>query len=115
MSASIGIALSADGTETADAILANADIAMYRAKDNGRSRYELFDEAMQQWVTTQVALETALRQAVPRDELRLFCQPFIAADTGHDPRLRSAGALGTPGLRSRRARRVHLRPPRRPG
>jgi diguanylate cyclase (GGDEF)-like protein/PAS domain S-box-containing protein len=82
VSASIGIALSADGIVSADAILANADIAMYRAKDNGRSRYELFDETMQQWITTQVALETALRQALARDELRLFCQPFIEADTG---------------------------------
>ena len=82
VSASIGMALSADGTEPADVILSNADIAMYRAKGNGRSRYELFDEAMQMWVTTQVALEAALRHAVPRDELRLFCQPFIAADTG---------------------------------
>jgi diguanylate cyclase (GGDEF)-like protein/PAS domain S-box-containing protein len=82
VSASIGMALSAEGTEDADVILANADIAMYRAKGNGRSRYELFDEAMQMWVTSQVALEAALRFAVPRDELRLFCQPFIAADTG---------------------------------
>jgi diguanylate cyclase (GGDEF)-like protein/PAS domain S-box-containing protein len=82
VSASIGMALSADGTEPADVILSNADIAMYRAKGNGRSRYELFDEAMQLWVTTQVALEAALRQAVPRDELRLFCQPFIAAESG---------------------------------
>ena len=82
VSASIGMALSADGTEPADVILSNADIAMYRAKGNGRSRYELFDEAMQLWVTTQVALEAALREAVPRNELRLFCQPFIAADTG---------------------------------
>ena len=82
VSASIGIALSADGNETADAILSNADIAMYRAKDNGRSRYELFDETMQQWITTQVALEASLRQALARDELRLFCQPFVAAETG---------------------------------
>jgi diguanylate cyclase (GGDEF)-like protein/PAS domain S-box-containing protein len=82
LSASIGLALSADGIVTADVILGNADIAMYRAKENGRSRYELFDEAMQRWVTTQVALEAALRQAVPRDELRLFYQPIIAADTG---------------------------------
>jgi diguanylate cyclase (GGDEF)-like protein/PAS domain S-box-containing protein len=82
VSASIGIAFSADGTVAADAIVANADIAMYRAKENGRSRYELFDETMQQWVTTQVALEAALRQAVQRNELRLFYQPIIAADTG---------------------------------
>jgi EAL domain-containing protein (putative c-di-GMP-specific phosphodiesterase class I) len=76
------MALSADGTEPAEVILSNADIAMYRAKGNGRSRYELFDEAMQMWVTTQVALEEALRSAVPNNELRLFCQPFVAADTG---------------------------------
>ncbi len=82
VSASIGIALSGAGTETADAILANADIAMYRAKRNGRSCYALFDETMQRWVTTQAALETALRQALRRNELRLFCQPFIAADSG---------------------------------
>jgi diguanylate cyclase (GGDEF)-like protein/PAS domain S-box-containing protein len=82
VSASIGMALSADGTEAADVILSNADIAMYRAKSNGRSRYELFDAAMQLWVTTQVSLEAALREALPRNELRLFCQPFVAADTG---------------------------------
>jgi diguanylate cyclase (GGDEF)-like protein/PAS domain S-box-containing protein len=82
VSASIGMALSADGNEPAEVILSNADIAMYRAKGNGRGRYELFDEAMQMWVTTQIALEAALREAVPRNELRLFCQPFIAADTG---------------------------------
>jgi diguanylate cyclase (GGDEF)-like protein/PAS domain S-box-containing protein len=82
VSASIGIALSVDGSETTDAILANADIAMYRAKDNGRSRCELFDETMQQWVTTRIALETALRQALARHELRLYCQPFVEAETG---------------------------------
>jgi diguanylate cyclase (GGDEF)-like protein/PAS domain S-box-containing protein len=82
VSASIGIALCSDGTDTADAILANADIAMYRAKDNGRACYELFDEAMQLWVTTQVALEADLRQAVSRHELKLLYQPFIEAETG---------------------------------
>ncbi len=82
VSASIGIALCEDGNETADGILANADIAMYRAKDNGRNCYELFDEAMQQWVTAQVALEADLRQAVIRHELRLVFQPFIEADNG---------------------------------
>jgi diguanylate cyclase (GGDEF)-like protein/PAS domain S-box-containing protein len=79
---SIGIALSADGTGTADAILANADTAMYRAKDNGRNCYQLFDETMQQWVSAQVALETALRHAVPRNELRLYAEPVVEADSG---------------------------------
>jgi diguanylate cyclase (GGDEF)-like protein/PAS domain S-box-containing protein len=82
LTASIGIALSADGTETADALLAKADTAMYRAKDNGRNRYELFDAAMQQWVTTQITLETALRHAVARDELRLHYQSITSSETG---------------------------------
>jgi diguanylate cyclase (GGDEF)-like protein/PAS domain S-box-containing protein len=82
VSASVGIALSADGAETADALLAKADTAMYRAKDNGRNRYELFDAAMQEWVTTQITLETALRHAVVREELRLHYQPIISSETG---------------------------------
>ncbi|MGH9918006.1 MAG: putative bifunctional diguanylate cyclase/phosphodiesterase, partial [Nitrososphaerales archaeon] len=80
--ASVGIAFSGDGTESADTIFTNADIAMYRAKEKGRNRYELFDETMQQWVVTQIALETALRQAMPRNELRLFCQPVVETSRG---------------------------------
>ena len=80
--ASIGIALSTSGTETAEEILANADIAMYRAKSNGRNCYQLFDKTMQEWVTDQAALETALRQAVPRNELVLYAQPIVEADSG---------------------------------
>jgi diguanylate cyclase (GGDEF)-like protein/PAS domain S-box-containing protein len=82
VSASVGIALCSNAGETPDAILANADIAMYRAKNNGRSCYELFDAAMQQWVTSQAELESALRQAVARNELRLFFQPIVASDSG---------------------------------
>ena len=79
VSASIGIALCADGSARVDTLVANADIAMYRAKGHGRDCYELFDEAMQEWVTTQLALEIGLRQAVVRDELRLVYQPIIDA------------------------------------
>jgi diguanylate cyclase (GGDEF)-like protein/PAS domain S-box-containing protein len=82
LSASIGIALSTDGAETAEAILANADIAMYRAKNNGRNCFQLFDQTMQDWVIEQASLEAALRQAVPRGELVLYGQPFVEAATG---------------------------------
>ncbi len=80
--ASIGIALSRDGSGTAEPILANADIAMYRAKKNGRARYELFDETMQRWVTDQAALDLALRQALPRDEFEVLYQPIVDSGTG---------------------------------
>jgi diguanylate cyclase (GGDEF)-like protein/PAS domain S-box-containing protein len=98
VSASIGIALCVDASETPDAILANADIAMYRAKNNGRSCYELFDAAMQQWVTSQSELEAALRQAVPRNELRLFFQPIVASDSGTIRGFEALVRWGRPGV-----------------
>ncbi|HVJ97572.1 MAG TPA: EAL domain-containing protein [Acidimicrobiia bacterium] len=79
--ASIGIALSAGGQDDADALIANADIAMYRAKQNGRDRYELFDEAMQTWVTKQNALEHDLRRALARNEMHLEYQPIVTAES----------------------------------
>ncbi len=80
--ASIGVVLSNDDLTTADSILSNADIAMYRAKDNGRNRIELFDTTMQEWVTNQNALEADLRLALPGDELRVFYQPTVTAESG---------------------------------
>ncbi len=81
LGASIGIALSTDGHGDAEALIANADIAMYRAKKNGRDRYEMFDEAMQRWITDQVTLEAALREAVPRNELQVLYQPIVDSET----------------------------------
>jgi EAL domain-containing protein (putative c-di-GMP-specific phosphodiesterase class I) len=53
---------------------------MNRAKSNGRNCYEIFDDAMQKWLTNQIALENALRHAVARDELRLVYQPIVDSD-----------------------------------
>ena len=80
VSASIGIALSADGIEPAERMLANADTALYRAKSNGRNCYQLFDETMQSWVAHLAALEGALRQALPNGELVLHYQPIVEAE-----------------------------------
>jgi len=81
MSASIGIALSSDGDKTAEAILQDADTAMYRAKDAGRSRFEFFDDTMQREIATRMELEASLRQAVARQELRVHYQPIVATDS----------------------------------
>jgi diguanylate cyclase (GGDEF)-like protein/PAS domain S-box-containing protein len=82
ISASVGIALSSDPNVDADAMVTHADIAMYRAKQGGRGRYELFDEAMQHWLTNQRALEADLRVATARNELRLLFQPIVESATG---------------------------------
>ncbi|HEX7299048.1 MAG TPA: EAL domain-containing protein [Solirubrobacteraceae bacterium] len=75
--ASVGIALSRDGFETAEDLIRDADAAMYRAKERGHA-FELFDEAMRQDVRDRLALEAALRRGIDRGELRLHCQPLVS-------------------------------------
>ena len=76
LSASIGIA-HAHGTETAEDILRNADLAMYSAKANGKSRYEHFTHAMHIKSVGRMDLANQLRQALDRDEFRLMFQPVL--------------------------------------
>jgi diguanylate cyclase (GGDEF)-like protein/PAS domain S-box-containing protein len=74
---SIGIAL-AQGGEIADELIRDADAAMYRAKDRGRARYELFDEVMRERAIARLRVENDLRRALERDELRLEYQPIVS-------------------------------------
>ncbi len=80
--ASIGIALSATGYERPDDILRDADTAMYRAKENGKARYELFDTGMHAKAVSRLRLESDLRQALEQEEFCVFYQPIIALDNG---------------------------------
>lgn len=82
MSASMGIVLSTTGYEHPEDILRDADTAMYRAKENGRSRYEIFDSAMRDQIMLRLELESALRQAIEREELDVFYQPVVNVKTG---------------------------------
>ncbi|MGN6788490.1 MAG: putative bifunctional diguanylate cyclase/phosphodiesterase [Rhodanobacteraceae bacterium] len=81
-SASIGIASSASGYESADAILRDADLAMYRAKALGKARWELFDREMHQAAMKRLALETDLRRALQNEEFVLHYQPIVSLATG---------------------------------
>lgn len=74
---SIGISMSTDGRRTAEEMLRDADIAMYRAKAQGRGRYELFDRRMHDHAVEVLEIETDLRRAVERDELVLHYQPIL--------------------------------------
>ncbi len=76
-SASIGIALSAEGTAEPEELLRDADTAMYRAKQRGRARYAIFDAEMHEQVRLQLHLETDFRRAVEAAQIEVFYQPII--------------------------------------
>jgi diguanylate cyclase (GGDEF)-like protein/PAS domain S-box-containing protein len=80
-STSIGIALTSPEI-SADSLLQNADIAMYRAKDKGKACSELFDRTMHEQVINRLRLEAKLRRALENEELSLHYQPIVAVDTG---------------------------------
>ncbi len=88
--ASIGIALSDDETEDPETLIRDADAAMYRAKDRGRARFEIFDTAMRAHAVDRLEVEGALRRAIERRELRVQYQPIIDLNEG---RLRGVEAL----------------------
>jgi diguanylate cyclase (GGDEF)-like protein/PAS domain S-box-containing protein len=76
-SASIGIVVGGPQYRSVDALLRDADIAMYRAKAAGRGRYELFDPAMHASALKRLTVETELRRAIERKELTVFYQPIV--------------------------------------
>ncbi|MDQ6835926.1 MAG: EAL domain-containing protein, partial [Actinomycetota bacterium] len=78
---SIGISL-AEGGELAEDLIRDADAAMNRAKERGRARYELFDEAMRGRAISRLRVENDLRRALERDELTLEYQPVVSLTDG---------------------------------
>jgi diguanylate cyclase (GGDEF)-like protein len=81
-SASIGIASSSSGYDRPEDILRDADIAMYRAKENGKARYEMFDQGMHARAVSRLQLESDLRQAIEEKQFSVFYQPIVALETG---------------------------------
>ncbi len=79
-SASIGIALSSSGYENSSEVLRDADIAMYRAKEKGKARYEIFDQDMYTQTLKAIELEHNLRLALENQEFSLYYQPIISLE-----------------------------------
>ncbi len=78
---SIGVATS-DGEQEAESLVRDSDAAMYQAKARGRSRTEVFDRDMHVQAVDRLELETALRRAVDRHEMRVAYQPQYDLRTG---------------------------------
>jgi diguanylate cyclase (GGDEF)-like protein/PAS domain S-box-containing protein len=83
LSASIGVALVEAGEEgDAQHLIEDADAAMYRAKERGGARTELFDSAMRDNAVRSLQIEQELQQALEQDDLRLYFQPGVDLRTG---------------------------------
>jgi len=80
--ASIGIDLYSSGSTDVETLLAHADLALYRAKAEGRGIFRFFTEVMDFQVRARTALASELREAVARREFFLVYQPQVTAATG---------------------------------
>ncbi|SNX52733.1 GGDEF and EAL domain-containing protein [Thermoanaerobacterium sp. RBIITD] len=79
---SMGIAIYPDHGKSERAILENADIAMYRAKRNGKDSFQYFDMVMRSEVEFVNAIKKDLRVALEKDQFLLYYQPIVDARTG---------------------------------
>ena len=103
LGASLGIAVSEGGGDSAGDLLRNADVAMYRAKEAGKGRVVVFEASMQTVVRERLELEGDLRGALVRGEFALLFHPIVLLASG---RIVGAEAL----LRWNHPRRGQLRP-----
>jgi diguanylate cyclase (GGDEF)-like protein len=81
ITASIGITLSNGNYTDPENVLRDADTAMYRAKEGGKARFELFDSTMHSHAVALLKLENDLRRAVERNEFQVYYQPIISLET----------------------------------
>jgi diguanylate cyclase (GGDEF)-like protein len=84
LTASVGIALTGPGAPDAnpETLLQNADTAMYRAKEEGRADWELFDDSMRDRVLQRFEIERGLRAGMESGELAVVYQPLVDLETG---------------------------------
>lgn len=82
VTASIGIAVHTPEYHRPEDLLRDADTAMYRAKSQGRACHVVFNRVMHRFVMARLQLETDLRRAIERGQLRVYYQPFVDLSSG---------------------------------
>lgn len=82
ITATMGVAVYPQSGLDSDTLLRNADIALYRAKEQGRNTYQFYTEGMQEREVMRLELDKDLSQALTNDEFVLFYQPQLNLDTG---------------------------------
>ncbi len=98
VTASIGVTLYPEDGEDPSTLIKNAEMAMYRAKAEGRSRCQLFTSALNEQTNKRLALENDLRRALDRGEFLLHYQPIVDASTGEVPACEALLRWERPGL-----------------
>ena len=83
ITASIGIAVAESADALPEDLLRDADAAMYRAKERGRGRYELFDDVLRKRVLLRLRTENELRRGLEQGELRVVYQPVVELAGGN--------------------------------
>jgi diguanylate cyclase (GGDEF)-like protein/PAS domain S-box-containing protein len=82
VSASIGIAMYPRDGDHGEALLRNADVAMYRVKEHGRNNYRFYAPEMSHMALDRLDMEGNLRRALERDEITVFYQPIVSLKSG---------------------------------
>ncbi|MGF1518260.1 MAG: EAL domain-containing protein [Nodosilinea sp.] len=82
VTASLGIALFPEDGQDMTTLLQNADVAMYRAKQQGRNNYQFYTQSLSNEAAQRLTMESYLHHALGRDEFTLYYQPQVKVDTG---------------------------------
>lgn len=82
ISTCIGISIFPNDGNDTETLTKNADMAMYRAKEQGRSRYHLYTSSMDEQAFRRLTMENSLRKALQREEFSLYYQPKVNIKTG---------------------------------
>lgn len=83
VSLSIGVTIAPDDGTSAEVLIKNADMAMYRAKKLGRNNFQFFTPELDAQAHHHISMESKLRKAIELEEFELYYQPLVSSDTGH--------------------------------